>query len=109
MCSQYHRGQTFSYWVYRSIPPKTQEKVGKIINSRRNLAPIPGGVNISKGARVKNTILGSKWTPRPDRDRYIKQAHPQARRVAQRLDKAYKKVSSACAWISGARIIDPIV
>ncbi|KAJ3520151.1 hypothetical protein NMY22_g12877 [Coprinellus aureogranulatus] len=76
---------------WKQVPKKTKEKVNSIINGHGNLARIPGGVNGSKGSRVKNTILGNSFSQRPDRDRYMRQSYPQAKKVAGELDKAYKQ------------------
>jgi hypothetical protein len=37
---------------------------------------------------------GKKIKDRADRDGYMKQAYPQAKKIAQRLDSAYKQVGS---------------
>ncbi|KAJ3519796.1 hypothetical protein NMY22_g13033 [Coprinellus aureogranulatus] len=76
---------------FGNLPKKTQKQVKGIINSSHNLTPIPGGVNGSKGNKVKNAIKGKKISDRKDRGGYMKQSYPQAKKTAQRLDQAYKQ------------------
>ena len=87
-----HRPRYPPHKFKSDLPRRTQKKVHKIINSPSNLARIPGSVNGSKGAKVRNAMNGKRVKDRADRDGYMKQAYPQAKKIAKRLDRAYNKV-----------------
>ena len=73
-----------------SLPKGAQDAVRKIVNAPGNLAPIPAGINRSKGQKVKNGIAGNANRQNKLTQNYMAVTYPTARRVAKQIDKVYK-------------------
>ncbi|KAH6884683.1 hypothetical protein BKA70DRAFT_1237675 [Coprinopsis sp. MPI-PUGE-AT-0042] len=76
--------------TFGQLSPKTKLKAINIINSKKNLAFIPGGINSGKGQSMKWAMKGYRVKPKADRDNYMYKVHSSAKQTAKRLDRAYK-------------------
>ncbi|KAJ3499963.1 hypothetical protein NMY22_g19426 [Coprinellus aureogranulatus] len=76
---------------FQNLPARTQREVSDALNHPSNLAPVPGGVNGSKGQAVKHAIVGTKVKDREDRDQYMKQAYEGVLATAAKIDDAYRR------------------
>jgi len=73
------------------LPAAAQLAVKNIVNAPGNLAPIPAGINRSKGQKVKGGIAGGSTKDNKLTQSYMAVTYPTARRVAKQIDKVYKE------------------
>jgi hypothetical protein len=76
--------------TFAGLPSTLQEEARNIMNGRKNMAPIPAGINRSKGQLIKYGMRGKVIRPNKGRDAYALVSYAAARATAMRLDRAFK-------------------
>jgi len=75
--------------TWEELHPNLQKDIKGIINGHDNVALIPGRINSGKGQVIKNALRGLFIKPKKDRDQFLKDSYPTAKKSAERLDKAF--------------------